>query len=68
MGNRRAYLAKLNPMDHLFRFVRGEAIADRSTLTIDQSADAACHYLYGMSRQERLIKSGVLSGNFWLTT
>jgi hypothetical protein len=58
---------KLNPMDHLFRFVRGEALADRSTLTIDQSADAACRYLYEMSRRERLTKAGVLSGDFWLT-
>jgi transposase len=58
---------KLNAMDHLFRFVKGQAVADRSTLTIERSADAACRYLYEMSRQERLIKAGVRSGNFWLT-
>lgn len=59
---------ELNAMDHLFRFVKGKSVASRPTLTIDQSADAACHYLYGMSRRERLIKAGVQSGNFWLTS
>jgi transposase len=59
---------KLNAMDHLFRFVKGQAVADRPTLTIERSADAACRYLYEMSRQERLIKAGVQSGNFWLTS
>jgi transposase len=58
---------ELNAMDHLFRFVKSEGVANRQTQTIDQSADAACHYLYKMSRRERLIKAGVKSGNFWLT-
>jgi len=58
---------KLNAMDHLFRFVKSKAVADRSTATINQSADGACRYLYQMSRRERLTKAGVLSGNFWLT-
>jgi len=59
---------ELNAMDHLFRFVRGEGVANRPTHTIDQSADAVCLYLYDMSRRERLTKAGVLSGNFWLTS
>lgn len=59
---------KLNAMDHLFRFVKGQAVADRPTLTIERSADAACRYLYEMSPQERLIKAGVRSGHFWLTS
>lgn len=71
LGIRVRYLPRacpeLNAMDHLFRFVKGQAVANRPTLTIDQSADAVCHYLYEMSRCERLIKAGVLSGNFWLT-
>ena len=58
---------KLNAMDHLWRFVKGRALADRPTRTIDQSADAACSYLLKMSPKERLIKAGILSGNFWLT-
>lgn len=59
---------ELNAMDHLFRFVKGRALANRQTISIDQSADAAANYLLEMSPQERLRKAGILSGNFWLTT
>lgn len=59
--------AELNAMDHLWRFVKGRALADRPTVSIDESADTACRYLLEMSRRERLQKSGILSGNFWLT-
>jgi len=58
---------ELNAMDHLWRFVKGQALADRPTVSIDESADTACRYLLEMSRRERLQKAGVLSGNFWLT-
>jgi hypothetical protein len=54
-------------MDHLWRFVKGQALANRPTLSIDKSADAACQYILEMSRRERLQKAGILSGNFWLT-
>ena len=57
---------ELNAMDHLFRFVKTRAVANRPTRTIDTSAMAACRYIYNLSRRERLIKAGVLSGNFWL--
>jgi hypothetical protein len=55
-------------MDHLWRSVKGRALADRPTRSIDASAGAACRYLLEMSRGERLRKAGVLSGNFWLTS
>jgi transposase len=58
---------ELNAMDHLWRFVKGRALADRSTRSVDESADAACRYLPAMKPQERLKKNGILSGNFWLT-
>jgi len=58
---------ELNAMDHLWRSVKGRALADRPTRSIDDSANTACRYLLEMSRQERLRKAGVLSGNFWLT-
>jgi DDE superfamily endonuclease len=57
---------ELNAMDHLWRQVKGRALADRPTRTIDESADAACRYILEMSRHERLVKAGVYSGNFWL--
>jgi transposase len=58
---------ELNAMDHLWRFVKGRALADRSTRSVDESADAACRYLLAMSPQKRMKKAGVLSNNFWLT-
>ncbi len=58
---------ELNAMDHLWRQVKGRALANRPTRSIDDSADAACRYIIEMSRRERLKKAGVLSGNFWLT-
>lgn len=59
---------ELNAMDHLWRSVKGRALADRPTRSIDSAADAACRYLLEMSRGERLRKAGILSGNFWLTS
>jgi len=56
----------LNAMDHLWRSVKGRALADRVTKTIDISADNACRHILEMSPRQRLQKAGVLSGNFWL--
>jgi transposase len=57
---------KLNAMDHLWRNVKGRALANRPTKTIDLSADEACQHILKMSPRQRLQTSGVLSGNFWL--
>jgi transposase len=59
---------ELNAMDHLWRHVKGRTLANRTTQTIDTSADMACRDILEMSRTERLRKAGVLSGRFWLTT
>jgi transposase len=58
---------ELNAMDHLWRHMKRRALANQRTRSIDESADAACQYILGLSRQERLRQAGVLSGNFWLT-
>jgi transposase len=58
---------ELNAMDHLWRHMKRRALANRRTRSIDESADAACQYILGLSRQERSRQAGVLSGNFWLT-
>lgn len=58
---------ELNAMDHLFRSVKGRGLANRPTRSIDDSALLACRHVYSLSPRERLIKAGVLSGNFWLT-
>jgi hypothetical protein len=58
---------ELNAMDHLWRHVKGCALADRKTRSIEESAQRACQYMFDLSPRERLKKAGVLSGNFWLT-
>jgi transposase len=57
---------ELNAMDHLWRHVKGEVLADRPTRSIDESADAVCQYILALRPHERLRKAGVFSGNFWL--
>jgi len=59
---------ELNAMDYLFRFVKSRGVSNQRTRSIDESAMSACRSLYALSREERLTKAGVLSGNFWLTS
>jgi hypothetical protein len=58
---------ELNAMDHLWRHTKRDALANQPTLSIEQSAQAACQYILDLSPTERLRKAGVLSGDFWLT-
>jgi transposase len=58
---------ELNAMDHLWRHTKKEAVGNRPTVSIEESALAACQYIIDLSPRERLRKAGVLSGNFWLT-
>jgi transposase len=60
-------MPKLNAMGHLWRHVKGRALADRKTRSIEESAQKACQYIFDLSPYERLKKAGILSGNFWLT-
>jgi transposase len=57
---------ELNAMDHLWKHVKANVLANQPTRSIDQSAEAACQYILGLSRRERLRKAGILSGRFWL--
>jgi transposase InsO family protein len=59
---------ELNAMGHLFRSVRGRGVANRQTRSIDESAMIACRHIYNLTPRERLVKAGVLSGRFWLTS
>ncbi len=58
---------ELNAMDHLWRHTQRETVGSRATLSVDDSASAACRYIIGLSPQQRLRQAGVLSGNFWWT-
>jgi hypothetical protein len=57
---------ELNAMDHLWRPAKRQAVGDRPTVTVTDSAMAVCRYIIDLSPRERLRQAGVLSGNFWL--
>lgn len=58
---------ELNAMDTLWKQVKRDALGDRPTASIDQSAGDACEQILAMRPHDRLRQAGVLSGNFWLT-
>ena len=57
---------ELNARDHLGRHAKRQAVGDRPTITVTDSALAICRYIIDLSPRERLRQAGVLSGNFWL--
>jgi hypothetical protein len=59
---------ELNAMDTLWKQVKRDALGDRSTVTIEHSAQSACEHILVMRPHDRLRQAGILSGNFWLTT
>jgi hypothetical protein len=59
---------ELNAMEGLWRDGKGRVLANRTTTTVDDSADRLCRYLIDLMPQQRLKRAGVLSGHFWLTT
>jgi transposase len=58
--------SELNAMDQLWRQTKPNALANRATLSIADSAMQLCDHIYALSLHERLRKAGVLSGHFWL--
>jgi len=58
---------ELNAMDHLWRHAKRQAVGDRPTVTVTDSALAVCPYIIDLSPEDRLRQAGALSGNFWLT-
>ena len=57
---------ELNAMDHLWRQTKPSALANRSTVTMENSVVQLCEQILALSPRERLKKAGVLSGHFWL--
>jgi hypothetical protein len=55
-----------NAMDHLWRHAKRQAVGDRPTVSVADSALAVCQYLIDLSPRDRLRQAGVLSGHFWL--
>ncbi len=56
----------LNPMDHLWRHVKGVALANRQYVLIGDLVTHALNYLDSLSPRQTLRKAGVLSPDFWL--
>lgn len=59
---------ELNPVEGLWRHVKGRVLANEPTPDLGKGLDRVCDELREMSATQRLQLAGVLSGNFWLPT
>ena len=59
---------ELNPVEGLWRHLKGRVLANEPTPDLDASVHRAFDDLRAMTGRERLQLAGVLSGNFWLPT
>jgi transposase len=57
---------ELNPVDHLWRHLKNDILANEPLPDLDTTLKRAWSYLADLSPRERLRKAGVLSGKFWL--
>ena len=57
---------ELNAMDHLWRFLKAKAAANRQFNTVEQLAEHAEQWVRNLSPKERLRLAGLLSPNQWL--
>lgn len=58
--------AELNPMDQLWRELKGHISANYQYPTIDAHADAAEQWIRSLTPAEALRKAGIQSKHFWL--
>jgi hypothetical protein len=59
---------ELNPLEGLWREIKGRAPSNEPTPDLDRSLRRALDHLQGMTGRQRLQTAGVLSGSFWLPT
>jgi hypothetical protein len=59
---------ELNPLEGLWRYIKGEILANEPTPDLETALDRALDEILDMDPTERLYVAGVLSGNFWLPT
>lgn len=57
---------KLNPVDHLWRHLKNEVLANLPTPKLNDMIQLAMDYLNQLSPLTRLRKAGVLTEDFWL--
>lgn len=58
--------SELNVVDHLWRHLKGDVLANEPTPDLDATLQCAFEYLASLSPEELLCKAGVLSDDFWL--
>lgn len=65
----RLYLPKrspeLNPVDHLWRPVKGKIAANRQYQTVDQQAEVVERYIDHLAPMKTLRLAGILAKTFW---
>ena len=59
---------ELNPLEGLWRYIKGEILPNEPTPDIDAALGRALDEILDMDPTERLQVAGILSGNFWLPT
>jgi hypothetical protein len=59
---------ELNPVEGIWRHLKGKALANWPTLWMEELMERACGYIQSLAPVERLRNAGVLSANFWLAT
>ena len=57
---------ELNPVDHLWRHLKKDVLANEPLPDLKTTLKYACAYLDDLSSRERLRKAGILSAHFWL--
>jgi len=56
----------LHPVDHLWRHLKQDVLANEPTPNLKKTLKRAWNYLASLSPRQRLQKAGVLSEDFWL--
>jgi DDE superfamily endonuclease len=59
---------ELNPLERLWRVLKGRALANEPTPDLDVSMRRAFEHLQAMTPRQRLKAAGVMSGAFWPPT
>lgn len=57
---------ELNPIDHLWRHLKNDVLANEPLPDLETTLKHACSYLNHLLPRQRLRKAGVLSERFWL--
>jgi len=57
---------KLNPMDHLWRHIKGDVLANTPDNSLDESVDQVYQYLRELGSAGWMRKAGLFSEKFWL--